>query len=168
MALPKRLLGADEHVVFHLRTHIKRILGWLLLGLALVIGAITASIVMPAQARPVGIYAVWIVCIVLLIPIALIPWIKWLTSTYTITDRRMITRTGIFNKRGHDIPLSRISNVSYERSFVDRLFRCGTLVLETSAENPLMLDDIPRIEKVHVRMTELLFHVNRMNQQNHD
>lgn len=157
MALPKRLLGADEHIVFHLRTHIKRILGWLLLGVLLIAAAVVASIFMPSEAQPIGNYVVWGLCVVLLVPVVFIPWLNWLTNTYTITDRRIITRTGIFNKRGHDIPLSRISNVSYDRSLVDRMFRCGTLILETSAENPVHLDDIPRIERVHVRMTELLF-----------
>lgn len=163
MALPKRLLGTDEHIVFHLRTHIKRILGWLLLGLLLIIAAILATMFMPNEARPIGTYVVWGVCVVLLFPVAIIPWIRWATSTFTITDRRVITRTGILNKTGHDIPLGRISNVSYDRSFVDRLFRCGTLILETSADNPLRLDDIPNVEKVHVRMTELLFRSHHMD-----
>ncbi|MFD2673983.1 PH domain-containing protein [Gulosibacter bifidus] len=161
MALPKRLLGADEHIVFHLRTHIKRILGWLLLGVLLIAAAIAGSIFMPKEAQPIGNYIVWGLCVVLLVPVVIVPWLNWLTNTYTITDRRIITRTGIFNKRGHDIPLSRISNVSYDRSLVDRMFRCGTLILETSAENPVHLDDIPRIEQVHVRMTELLFNAGQ-------
>lgn len=161
MALPKRLLGTDEHIVFHLRTHIKRILGWLLLGLLIIIGAIIGTVVMPAEARPIGVFILWAICLVLLVPVAVLPWMRWVTNTYTITDRRIITRRGIFNKTGHDIPLARVSNVSYDRSFVDRMFGCGTLILETSAENPLHLDDIPRIERVHVRMTELLFDSHR-------
>ncbi|MFD2758612.1 PH domain-containing protein [Gulosibacter faecalis] len=156
MGIPRRLLGADEHIVFHLRTHIKRILGWLLLGLLVIAAAIVGTILMPADAQPIGSYIIWGVCVVVLVPVALVPWINWFTTTYTITDRRVITRAGVFNKRGHDIPLRSVSNVAYERSLIDRMFRCGTLVLETSADNPLYLDDIPNIEQVHVRMTELL------------
>ncbi|UQN16006.1 PH domain-containing protein [Gulosibacter sp. ACHW.36C] len=161
MGIPQRLLGENEHVVFHLRTHIKRILGWLLLGLLVLVAAIVGTVLLPAEAQPIGSYIIWGVCVVVLIPVALVPWLKWLTTTYSITDRRVITRTGIFNKRGHDIPLRSISNVAYERSFIDRIFRCGTLVLETSADNPLRLDDIPNIEHVHVRMTELLHRIGQ-------
>ncbi|XCB30998.1 PH domain-containing protein [Arcanobacterium hippocoleae] len=85
------------------------------------------------------------------------PWLKWHTSTYTVTNRRIITRRGIISKTGHDIPLSRISNVAYEYDFIDRIFGCGTLVLETSADDPLELRDVPKAEELHVQLTELLF-----------
>ena len=39
----------------------------------------------------------------------------WLTATYTITTRRLITRHGVITRKGHDIPLSRVSDVAYER-----------------------------------------------------
>lgn len=164
MAIPKRLLGEGEHIVYHLRTHIKRILGWLLLGLLIIAVAVTGSMLLPSDAKPIGVYIIIAVTVVLLIPIVFIPLLRWATSTYTITDRRIITRWGIFNKKGQDIPLSRISNVSYDRSIVDRFFRCGTLILETSADNPLHLDDIPRVEKVHVHITDLLFRLDREEQ----
>jgi hypothetical protein len=34
---------------------------------------------------------------------------------------------------------------------------CGTLMLTTAAEQPVVLTDIPDVERVHVVMTELLF-----------
>ena len=44
----------------------------------------------------------------------------WLTATYTITTRRLITRHGVITRRGHDIPLTRISDVAYEKDLIDR------------------------------------------------
>ena len=162
MAIPAKHLGQGEEVMFHLRTHIKRILGWLLLGLLILVAAIVGSVLLtplvPVESQTPVLIGIWLITLMVLIPVALVPWMRWVTSTYTITNRRIITRTGIFNKRGNDIPLIKISNVSYERSIVDRLFGCGTLILQTSAEVPLLLDDIPNVEHVHVRMTELLFH----------
>jgi uncharacterized membrane protein YdbT with pleckstrin-like domain len=86
-----------------------------------------------------------------------VPFLKWLTTTYTFTDRRIITRRGIINQTGHDLPLTRINNVAYERSLTDRMLGCGTLMLTTAAEQPVVLTDIPDVERVHVVMTELLF-----------
>ena len=86
-----------------------------------------------------------------------------MTSTYTITDRRIITRKGIINKVGHDLPLRRINNVNYERSLTDRMLGCGTLILETAAGQPLILHDVPKVERVHVAITELLFADDRDN-----
>jgi len=86
-----------------------------------------------------------------------LPFLRWLTTTYTVTDRRIITRRGIITKTGHDLPLTRINNVAYERGLIDRILGCGTLVLTTAAEEPVTLNDIPDVERVHVVMTEILF-----------
>ena len=165
MSLPQRLLGADEHVLHHLRTHFKRILGPLLVGAFIVAAAAVGSVLLapllPVSAQTGVLIAIWALTVLLLVPVTLVPWWRWAATTFTITDRRIITRTGILNRSGSDIPLARISNVSYERSLVDRLFGCGTLILQTSAEIPVKLDDIPRVERVHVEMTELLFQVHR-------
>lgn len=157
MGLPRRLLGDNEHVVYHMRTHWKRIFGHVLLGLIIIAVAVTGTLLMPAAAQPIGSYIVWGIAVIALFPATISPVLTWLSSTFTITDRRIITRTGILNKKGHDIPLNRIANVSYDHSFIDRIFGCGTLILETSADEPLHLDDIPRVERVHVHMTEILF-----------
>ena len=165
MSLPQRLLGTDEHVRHHLRTHVKRILGPLILGVfilaAAVVGTFLLVPLLPATAQTGVAIAIWAVATVLVVPITLIPWWRWATTTFTITNRRIITRSGILNRTGSDIPLARISNVSYERSLVDRMFGCGTLILQTSAEIPVTLDDIPNVERVHVEVTELLFEVHR-------
>lgn len=158
MGLPRRFLGENEHVIFHMRTHWKRVIGHVFLGLIILAAAIAGTIFMPVAAQPIASYIIWGIAVIALFPGTISPILKWLSSTFTITDRRVITRTGILNKKGHDIPLSRIANVAYDHSFVDRIFGCGTLVLETSADEPLHLDDIPHVERVHVQMTEILFH----------
>ena len=156
MSIDKRL-GAEEYVILHLRTHIKALFPQLLLLLVLTAalvcyfvfapadwGQIPLLVAIGAYLLLVGIFVAW-------------PFLKWRTTTYTVTNRRIITRRGMVNRTGHDLPLRRINNVQYERSFTDRLLGCGTLVLETAADEPLTLPDLPRIEKVHVQITEVLF-----------
>ena len=64
----------------------------------------------------------------------------------------------IFTRTGHDLPLSRISDIQLEKNVDDRLFGCGTLFLQTSADDPLKLDDVPKVEIVQVEISNLLFH----------
>lgn len=157
MAFPKRHLSAGEYVVDHMHTHPK-VLGWRILGTILLITvAIIASVIAPQSWQPWGLYAIWILTLIVAVPLFITPWLQWLNKTFTITNRRIITRKGIFNKDGHDIPLSRISDIRYERGWTDRIFGCGTLILETSAEKPVRLEDIPKIETVHVRLANMLF-----------
>jgi uncharacterized membrane protein YdbT with pleckstrin-like domain len=88
----------------------------------------------------------------------LLPFLRWRTTTYTITNRRLITRSGILNKIGKDLPLNRINEVSYERSLIDRMLGCGSLIVQTAAEDgTIVLHDVPDVEHVNLQMTQLLF-----------
>ncbi|WP_182354041.1 PH domain-containing protein [Flaviflexus huanghaiensis] len=157
MGLPRKHLGRDEVVIRHMHSHVKELFLSGILAIVLVAAVVVAIIFMPESVQPWGTYAVIALAVVLAVWKVIVPWLRWLTDTYTITSRRIITRTGIIAKNGHDIPLARISNVAYEHDLIDRIFGCGTLILETSADNPLRLHDIPKVEEVHVELTELLF-----------
>lgn len=164
MRFSAKLLGKNEHVIQHMRTHLKKIIPNIVAAIVLIVVAVLAYVYLPENWRPASTIAIIAVAVTLIVIFLVWPWINWLTSTYTITNRRIITRKGVFTKTGHDIPLTRISNVSYERSMLDRLFGCGTLVLQTSASEPLTLDDVPHVERVHVTLTELLFHSDLADQ----
>jgi uncharacterized membrane protein YdbT with pleckstrin-like domain len=156
MGIDPQLLGQGEVEVLHLRTHAKALIGpaLVLLLIAVVVGASFALL------PPEWVAGAWIIVVVGLVAAlswVLLPFLRWLTTTYTFTDRRIITRRGIISKNGHDLPLSRINNVAYSRSLTDRIFGCGSLELTTAADEPVVLVDIPDVERVHVVMTELLF-----------
>ena len=157
MSLPKKFLGADERVVLHLRTHGKALIGPVLVLILLVAIVGASAALLPPDAQPWAGWAISAVAVVLAVAFVLMPFLRWWTSTYTLTNRRVITRHGILNKRGHDLPLSRINNVTYDHSLTDRLLGCGTLVFSTASESPVSLPDVPHVERVHVVMTELLF-----------
>ena len=156
MGLPPELLGAGEVEVLSLRTHVKALFMPAVV-LVLVAIAIGVSFALPANVQPWASWVILAVGVLALIFWVLIPFLRWATTTYTFTNRRIITRRGIINKSGHDLPLTRIVNVAYNRDLSDRIFGCGTLALTTAADQPVMLDDIPDVERVHVMMTELLF-----------
>lgn len=157
MGLHSKYLGRDEIVLRHVRTHVKALLGPAAALIVLAAGLGLGLGLLPGQWRPWSIYALIAVFVVLVVWLVCVPFLRWLTTTYTITDRRVITRSGIITRTGHDLPLRRISNVTYERSIVDRMLGCGTLVFETAAEQPLTLPDVPDVERVHVEVTEVLF-----------
>lgn len=158
MSLSKKLLSQDEVVVRHMHTHIKTLLPAINIESILVIAAAVGSFFVPENARYWALATIWIAVLVLSIPLLVIPWIKWSSTTYTVTTKRVITRTGIFTRTGHDLPLSRISDIQIEKNFDDRFFGCGTLALQTSADDPLLLHDVPKVELVQVEISNLLFH----------
>lgn len=157
MALPKKMLSRDEVVVRHTRTHIKVLLGRIILQILILVVAVVASVLVPESWSPWGLVAIWAVALVVSAPVFVLPWLAWFNKTYTITTKRVITRTGILSRSGHDLPLSRISDVQQVKDFNDRFFGCGTLALQTSSDDPLRLDDVPQVEMVQVEISNLLF-----------
>ncbi|WP_448760558.1 PH domain-containing protein [Actinomyces oricola] len=157
MGLPKKQLSRDEVVVRHMRTHVKVLL-WRILGeiLLLVVGVV-ASVMLPASWAPWGHVVIWMVVLVASIPLFIVAWLQWMATTYTVTTKRVITRAGILNRTGHDLPLTRISDVQQDRGLTDRIFGCGTLILQTSSDDPLLLVDVPQVMMVQLEIANLLF-----------
>lgn len=159
MGFSSKHLTSDEHVEMELRTHIKTVLGPILLLVLLILAMVAALIWVPdGRARPWALLALGIVLFLGAIVGVLVPILRWRTNLYVITNRRLITRHGVVSKYGRDIPLYRINDVSYEKGVMDRILGCGTLFISDASEQaPLQLHDIPAVERVQVRLNELLF-----------
>jgi membrane protein YdbS with pleckstrin-like domain len=153
VAISSKLLNEGETVVLHTRTHVKALLMPLLtLVVGLVIG-IAGQIWLPGAAALV----VWILVAVGMVWWVLRPLLVWASATYTVTTRRLITRRGVITRRGHDIPLSRISDVAYEHGLIDRMLGCGTLIIsDASTHGQVVLHDIPDVEETQRKIHELV------------
>lgn len=159
MAFPSRLLNDGEHVVVHTRTHAKAMLGPALLLIAIAFGTGLLYSLLPDQgsARLLVQAVFWGVAALLIFVWVAKPFVRWLTTTYTFTNRRFISRSGFVAKKGRTIPLNRISGVDYDIGVVDRVFGCGTLVVTDASENgSVLLRDIPHVERVQLQVSEEL------------
>jgi membrane protein YdbS with pleckstrin-like domain len=153
VGISNKLLTEGETVVLSTRTHVKALL-WPLVVLivGLVIG-VAGQVYLPGSAALV----VWILVAVGVLWWVARPVLVWASATYTVTTRRLITRRGVITRRGHDIPLIRISDVSYEHGPIDRLLGCGTLIISDASTNGrVVLHDIPEVEETQRKIHELL------------
>lgn len=154
MAIDKDLLNEGETIVVSTRTHPKALI---LPILALVVLLAVGVVVQRGIDQEIVTLVTWIVVAVGVVWFVLRPFLIWLTASYTITTRRLITRHGVITRRGHDIPLTRISDVAYEKDLIDRLLGCGTLVIsDASTHGQVALPDIPRIEHTQRALSDLL------------
>lgn len=153
MAISKKLLGPDEHIVVATRTHVKALL---VPALILILTAgLTGFLVAVIDVQAVD----WVVlglAVVVFLWFVFVPFLRWLTTEYTVTNRRLITRAGILTRKGHDIPIPRISDVASDRGVLDRMLGCGTLILADASEQKVHLHDIPRVEDVQLKIANLL------------
>jgi membrane protein YdbS with pleckstrin-like domain len=159
MAISAKLLGEDEYVVVSTRTHWKALIGPVFLLLVVAgLGGFLAAIVPSGSLQTPARIAILAVGVVVLAMFALKPFLDWFFSTYTITNRRLITRHGVLTRTGRDIPLMRVNDVSYEHGLIDRMLGCGTLHIESAGERgQVVLPDVPHVEHVHLQMSDLLF-----------
>jgi uncharacterized membrane protein YdbT with pleckstrin-like domain len=157
VAISQKLLNPGEKIVVSTRTHPKALLVPLLaLIVLLAIGVAFQVLVDNSTAQLV----VWALMAIGILWLAVWPTLDWMMASYTITNRRLITRHGIITRRGHDIPLTRISDVAYELGLIDRMLGCGTLVIsDASTHGQVLLPDIPRVETTQRRLNELLHEV---------
>jgi uncharacterized membrane protein YdbT with pleckstrin-like domain len=149
MGFPQRLLADDEKLVLVLRRHVKVLFVpiLILILVAAVIGA--TGVLAPSSGRAWALIVVGAIGAVILIRWTLWPFLVWFNTVYAITTRRLILRTGVLNRSGHDMPLSRLNDVSFEHNLVGRLLGCGTLIVESGGERgQLELDDVPKVELV--------------------
>jgi membrane protein YdbS with pleckstrin-like domain len=158
VAISRRLLNEGETVVVDTRTHIKALL-WPLICLVILLAIGTYAQTQIDNGTVM--LVIWILLACLAVWFVLRPFVVWATATYTFTDRRLITRHGVIVRRGHDIPLARISDVAYEFGPIDRLLGCGTLIVsDASTHGQVRLHDIPRVEETQRKLNQLLHGTN--------
>jgi uncharacterized membrane protein YdbT with pleckstrin-like domain len=94
--------------------------------------------------------AIVVVAALIVLRFTVWPFLKWLTTSYIVTDRRIITRVGVVARTGRDMPISRVNDVTFSHSgLLERILGCGTLVVESAGERgQLVLRDVPHVEEV--------------------
>ena len=150
MAFPQRLLADDEQVVLDLHPHWKRLLLPAVL-IPVVVGVATylLFLVPDGSAHAPLQWAIVAVAVIVLLRFSVWPFVGWQTTNYVLTTRRVVIRRGVFARSGRDIPLTRVNDVSFEHSLLDRLLRCGTLTIESAGERgQVVLPEVPDVEMV--------------------
>lgn len=154
MAFPSKLLNPGETVVVSTRSHVKALI---LPGLVVLVALAAAIVLDRLIGSSVGSLVAWVLFLGVVVWFLVGPFLRWLTTTYTFTNRRFIKRSGFIAKEGRTIPLNRISGVDFEIGVIDRIFGCGTLVVsDASTDGQVELHDIPDVEKVQLQVSDEL------------
>ena len=149
--IPKRLLADDEDVVMAMRPHAKElVVPALVLLIVSPAATFLARLVPDSSAQPWLRGAIALFGLLVVLRFSVWPFITWITTSYVVTDRRIITRVGVVARTGRDMPLSRVNDVTFSHSgLLERMLRCGTLVVESAGERgQLVLRDVPKVEDV--------------------
>lgn len=129
---PRKLINEGENVILDLKPHWFFFWKHILVGTGLLI--VFVIYIGPADSSNV---------VGLPLALALLVWAafvveKYLVWTYThfvLTDRRVISRSGIVSKRGTEIPLERINNIDFHQNIFLRVIGAGDLDIESAGKD---------------------------------
>jgi membrane protein YdbS with pleckstrin-like domain len=129
VAYPRQLLNDDEDVVLDRHPHWSFMLGSAtMLALSVVFTIVLAILVFPWS---------WLGLVVIGFALlgSLANYIRWRCIQFVVTSDRIIVRSGVLSKRGLEIPLDRVMNISYKQQLWERILGTGDLVVESAGES---------------------------------
>jgi uncharacterized membrane protein YdbT with pleckstrin-like domain len=149
-------LSEGEHLVLRVHQHWKTVLRPVLILALIVVGLLAVLLFLPklVTAARLGVGAA---AVVLALVFVAGPLLRWQTTVYELTNRRLRLRAGVVSRRGRDFPLTRISDVSFSQGLLDRVLGCGRLIVESPGEHgQLILNEIPHVQQVQATMFQLV------------
>ncbi|MDX2025829.1 PH domain-containing protein, partial [Microcella sp.] len=85
-----------------------------------------------------------------------LPLLRWLSTQYLITTRRVVLRSGLFVRTRHEVLLSRSYDVTVRQSGLQPVFRSGDVLITTGADRPVILRDVPNAGLVQRVLSDVM------------
>ncbi len=129
---PRKLINEGENVVLDLKPH------WFFFWKHIVVGIVFLVVFVlwlgPANGTS---WLGWPLGIGLLVFAAFVveKYLVWTYTHFVLTDRRVISRSGIVSKRGTEIPLERINNIDFHQNILLRMIGAGDLDIESAGKD---------------------------------
>jgi uncharacterized membrane protein YdbT with pleckstrin-like domain len=151
-------LSEGEHSVLLVHPHWKTVLlPFLILVVVVVVAAVLIAVIPHSKLQANERLAVGVIAVVVALIWTGVPFLRWRTTTYELTNRRLRLRRGILSRTGRDFPLIRISDISFSSGPIDRLLGTGRLIIESAGEHgQLVLSEIPDVRRVQATLFQLV------------
>ncbi len=152
----KYLLPHEQQVIT-VRRHPALLMGPILLTLGGLIAAVVLSDTLLRHQSSL-LYLVWIGWGILLVRLV---WktIDWSVEYFVVTSHRMILTSGFLTRKVAMMPLVKVTDMSFQRSFMGRLLGYGEFILESAGQDQALrtVDHIPYPEQLYLEVCNLIF-----------
>ena len=84
---------------------------------------------------------------------------EWHLERFVVTDRRVLLLTGILTKRVAIMPLTKVTDLTYERTILGRLLGYGVFNIESAGQQQALsrIEFIPHPDELYQEVSGLLF-----------
>jgi membrane protein YdbS with pleckstrin-like domain len=153
-----RYLSPGEEVAFEVRRHAAALLA----PVAQALGAWIAFFLihnwldLPSDSNPLD--TIMFIAVMALTLRAIWRWFEWQIERVLVTNKRIVEVSGIITRRVASMPLAKVTDLTYQRGPLARLFNYGELILESAGQKQALesISYIPRPDDFYRDFTELL------------
>jgi membrane protein YdbS with pleckstrin-like domain len=84
---------------------------------------------------------------------------EWLEDYFVVTPSRLMTVTGVIRKSVKMMPLTKVTDMRFERSPMGRLLGYGTFIVESAGQDQALrtIDRLPYPEQLYLEVCGLIF-----------
>lgn len=154
--MPFPQLQAGEKLKLHAHSHWKVLIPPFAISVVLVAAFIVADVYLGKTTIADGSlsFIAWIPWLGILFTVVigmLYPFIVRQTTHYAITNKRVLTQSGIIRRDQSTILADGIAGVDYRQDVNDRIFACGSLVVQAAgtSDTTIIFTDIPKIRRAY-------------------
>lgn len=97
--------------------------------------------------------AVAVAALALLVPLSLVPFLRWRSTRLVLTADRLSLSSGVLHRSTRSVPLAGVQAVTVQQSAGERATGSGTLVVATPEGAALVARGVPRLREVHAEVT---------------
>jgi uncharacterized membrane protein YdbT with pleckstrin-like domain len=154
---PDQYLLASERRVIRMRRHWALLLVDILETAGLLVAAVLISFVLPLG-WGVAQSVVWYLGLLVVVRFAY-KALQWWVEKLLVSDRRVMIVSGVVTHKVTMTPISKVTDLTYERSAAGRLLGYGSLVVESAGQVQGLdrIDFLPEPERVYDAVSRLIF-----------
>jgi len=125
-----------------------------LVGLAIA-GWLTSSLVHGNNTAILVIWLLWLLLVLRLL------WkvIEWWVNYFVITSQRMLLSQGFITRKVNMMPLTKVTDMSFQRSAMGQLLGYGEFIVESAGQDQALrnVDHLPYPEQLYLEVCGLIF-----------
>ncbi|ALJ19369.1 PH domain-containing protein [Microbacterium sp. No. 7] len=148
---------APELRLVRLRRHARRLF-WsalVLIAVSALVGYYSGNLPRAVtEIVPFADIVMWALAGLVVLLLVVLPYLRWLGHTYTITTRRVVEQSGMLRRQRREVAHARGYAVTLRLGPVQRMWGTGTLLLDPGGEPPLRIVDVPSVTLVHETLVD--------------
>jgi uncharacterized membrane protein YdbT with pleckstrin-like domain len=101
---------------------------------------------------------VWLAWLILAIRLLFKIYV-WLEDYFVVTSKRLMLTSGVINKQVNMLPLTKVTELRFERSAMGRIFGYGTFIVDSAGADHVLrrVDHLPYPEQLYLEVCGLIF-----------